>query len=200
MNDSFTTSESGMQSQSDGTLPPVPPVLLIPTPMNQLSKQAERRADLEYVDDCNGEMSVIFRPTCNSYAMMMPFPFFCVGCCTSISSNITFHDSSQTLTISTCPGLCFIAQKTEVVEYHQVANIGFIRSNRSQGKGGLQLYWPSIILKDERRIYIGDMETLAAEILGRQTLQAKILAMHAYLFGRGNPHYTKPSIGELTLQ
>jgi hypothetical protein len=173
---------------------------LTPTPLNQLIPSSREggsnNSACSYASNENGQLRVESRPTCVMIVFMMPYPFFFMGCCYSVSSNVMFDDVSQTLSIESWPGFmqCLVKTKSHI-EYSQVGNLALeetcCQSNRQM------MYYPLIVLKDGTKLYISDCGVLDYSPDG---VQSKVLALHHFLFGRNNPMYAPPSVAELIIR
>jgi len=165
---------------------------LQPTPINELippSKTTAGSAAFEYNADSNGKLKIEERPGCVSICFMIPYPFFCGGCCYAVSCDLIFDDSSQTFNITSWPGfLCCFAKSRSHIEYTHIGNFALEESccmlNRST------MYFPMIVLKDGTKLYIGDSELL-------RNVGPKLLALHRFIFGRSNPNYVVPDVKTL---
>lgn len=168
-------------------------VVLRPTPVNELIPPSRvENQEIPYSTDVNGQLRIESRPGCLSIIFMLPYPFFCGGCCYSVSSNIVFNDSTQTFNIETWPGYlwCFVKSRSHV-EYSQIGNVALEESCCQQNNRSV--FFPLIVLKDGTKFYIGDSDSMSS-------VQHKVLALHHFLFGRSDPNYVPPDPSSLIIR
>lgn len=163
------------------------PNSLAPVPMTQLfPTEPVGNVVGIYQLDANGELRVHITPGCLFALLMLPYPFFCMGCCLSVTADLVFEDRSQTLLITTAWGYtgCFPGCKTKLsFSYDDVGNVGFISMNMRIRQSAQ--YRPVLVMKDGRLFTF-------ARTGSEKDIEANVLGMHHFLFGRGKPDYQTP--------
>lgn len=148
-----------------------------------------------YEADSDGQLMIRSRPNCVMTCFMCPFPFFCLGCCTSSSTNAEFDDRSQHITWTRWPGHCCCCRSRAHIPYADVANVVFQSTNMSFNDE--LAYEIAIATKtgpEQRyRYVISEPQVQNSEHV------AKLLGIHRFLFGRAHPEqYRPPSVHSIT--
>lgn len=80
------------------------------TPQNyQTNRIINRQNQVKYEDIPPPQPLETFEltPNCMSICFMLPFPFFCLGCCTSQTAKFRFDNNNRILHIKSYCGYCF---------------------------------------------------------------------------------------------
>jgi len=142
--------------------------------------------------DGKGRALLRIRPDPIMRLFMCPFPFMCIGCCLSESSNIDFDDVTETVSVNTYCGYCFCCAGTRVLPYGGIGNITMKASNLSIN--GQQAYKLCFVLKNGERIEFGGSR-LPSDV------RPQLFAIHYHLYGRAEPDaYRAPSPFALTIR
>lgn len=62
-------------------------------------------------------------PNCMSICFMMPFPFFCIGCCLSQSVKFMFDNTNRILNIKSYCGYCLCCGDKAEIPYHEIIDL-----------------------------------------------------------------------------
>ena len=54
---------------------------------------------------------------------MLPFPFFCIGCCTSQTTKLNFNNSTHILTVKEYCGYCLCCASNAVIDYANIYGV-----------------------------------------------------------------------------
>lgn len=131
----------------------------------------------------NGILQLETKPSGLEIFMMLPFPFFCTGCCFSLTSQFTFNDNTQKLHYWSYPGYLSFIRKDRIIDYQDIGNVCYYRTNVAVDE--VWLYQPALMLKSGELLRFGaknyDIE-----------ITRDVLGLHYFLFGRNNPAYEKP--------
>jgi len=155
-----------------------------------------------------GRLLLNKRTECEAYAFMLPFPFFCFGCCLNSARcvDITFDDRNQTVKVTEWYPYSCLCPKVITYEYAQIANIGFITtvSSNSSSSGGSssshshytgtssRLYRPMLVMLD------GSKYDAHNPISTLPETKDFVLKLHGFVFGRG-PNASSYEVPELNL-
>lgn len=58
-----------------------------------------------------------------SICFMMPFPFFCIGCCISQTTKFNFDNNNRSLIVKTYCGYCCCLASTLNIPYDEILNV-----------------------------------------------------------------------------
>ena len=151
----------------------------------------KNRKLLSLAPDRNGLVVIETPLPLFAYAFMLPFPFFCMGCCMFQQSRIVLDDNAQTVDVRLrrghLPGV-----KHHTLAYQDIGNLAIIPT--STVVNGSRMHKMEIILRDGSRIPTG---RLASE----EDSLAFCLAVHRFLFGRNiQGDYVEPTLNDLLLR
>lgn len=150
-------------------------------PLRRAAKRCADRRRKKRVDVDTSALQAVF---------MLPFPFFCLGCWLSETSAVVFDDATRTVTAEGYPGYCFFLKSKNQFNYDAIANVALVRTNIR--KNNVATFRMALLLRDGRQITLSGPEYL-------DDIGSTALAVHRFLFGRGNPYYRPPGIFELLL-
>ena len=137
-----------------------------------------------------GRIELHASPSCLETVSMLPFPFFCLGCFISRTADIVFDDETKSVTFSGNPGYLFCLKKSETISYDSIGNVALVLG--SYTINDVKTFELTLLLKDGRRIPMTGPQFATV-------LEPKALALHRFLFARGNPMYRTPILLELVL-
>jgi hypothetical protein len=142
-----------------------------------------RRPLLRQVGD--GRFSVESPLPCYAYLFMIPFPFFCLGCCIFGASSITFDDTTLEVTAKRWKGVFSCCPKEQrVISYRSIANVVIFLTNMSVNRV-TQQGWG--LLLTDGSVFKGDASGSSPAVT-----QEHALEVHRFIFGRANPDYRPP--------
>lgn len=148
-----------------------------------------------YMVDKNNTLRIHCSPTAVETLLMLPVPFFFLGCVMSSTTDVVFRDEAKTVTVRYSRGHfylipCFRSYYT--FNYHDIASVGYVFSSvKRTPKGNVHLYRPVLIMKNVQIFHFGYPGILA-------DIEHLVFGMHFFVFGRNNKDkYTRPSIETL---
>lgn len=156
--------------------PPQPPPTTSQSPPPTLSRKQK-----------NGKLYINARPSACDMFLMLP-PCLFLGCCFAVSANVVFDDNTSSVYISNWPGLlCFPpCQKSEVIPYTEIANIGMQHTGGREGSDGhAQLIYDVMLVTRSGKLWRVGARGFSAEV------SAQVEDLHYHVFGRNNPKYTR---------
>jgi len=170
---------------------PTPPYSGGPVPMNQLVANSDfaiqaPQFENEFVLLGTGIYTARNLPSGPQLAFYLPC-MLCLGCCIFSSSDLTFDDNTRTVRIKTWSGHLHIfgsgCVSERMIEYEQIGNIGWFRTNLSQGshRSPTFFYEIMVVLRNGQMIRTGRGE------FGTLRICALVLVWHRFVFGRQNP-------------
>jgi len=188
----------------DEKAPPVPPPHAAyvesggsqqPVPMNQLLRNSPlQRATEEFLDEFpqqgginSGKYRRFSVPECPMTLFYLPFPFCCAGCWLFKSAELTFDDDSRTLRANTWNGHCHLfgsgCVDSQLIEYEQIGNVGYRRTNLQTGNKYHPTFYYEIVLVLKGGQIVGSGRTE----LGVTSSKILVLVWHKFVFGRRDP-------------
>ena len=99
-----------------------------PVPIEMLRPQADLPAT-SFAAGADGTLVVKVEPAWPYIIFMMPFPFFCMGCCMSSTVWLTFDTNARTLHVKSCPGYCYCCSTERLLSYSDIGNIDIMPTN-----------------------------------------------------------------------
>jgi len=159
---------------------------LVPVPLNNF--QSPALANFLQLEE-DGRCHIRTRLPCFAYVFMLPFPFFCLGCCIFGASDFSFDDNERVLYAKTWRGV-FSCGEPRRIPYTDIANVGIL-STSTRVNGIPQRSW-GIVLRDGTIVQSGYSGS-------HYSTAQRALALHAFLFGRNNPAYIPPNSASLAL-
>eukprot|EP01039_Chlorochromonas_danica_P006123 gene6122-6741_t len=171
---------------------------LTPTPINEIIPQnnnpSSSSSSVNYdYDPATGQLHLYLGPDCTETIFMLPFPFLCMGCCLSATCDWVFQEREQQVVIRYAWGHLYLLPCLRSVHrysYQDIANVGYYCCH-ARVNGVLQ-YRPVVLMKD------GQYFPFAAKD-NERGLRQHVLAMHFFLFGRGNADYRPPAYETLKI-
>lgn len=99
------------------------------------------------------DVTIIENPLpCMAYAFMLPFPFFCFGCCMYGASNIEINRKTRIVTITSWKGVFTSCKKVREVPFDDIQCFGFHNDGCPTSVNGLIMFDCVLLLKDGTRI------------------------------------------------
>jgi hypothetical protein len=138
-----------------------------------------------------GRFSVDESLPCLAYVFMLPFPFFCMGCCIFGASKFTFDDTTMEVTAKRWDGLFEHCAKIDVTPYLSIANVVIFGTN-VRVNHVRQMAW-GLLLTD------GSVISASKAGFAPQEATERALEIHYHLFGRANPDYQAPNPASLVV-
>lgn len=126
---------------------------------------------------------------CYAYIFMLPFPFFCMGCCMFKASYISFDMERKTFTSRVWSGVFQACAEEKVVPFSAIANVATC-STSMRVNGVTQRTW-GILLRSGEFVKTGSMA-------GMTDTTRRAQEVHQLLFGNA-PNYRVPSASEMVL-
>ncbi len=135
-----------------------------------------------YKTDESGKIFLDIYPSCSDTIFMLPFPFFCMGCCMSSTVHLTMDYQERSLSYSEASGHFYIfpcCRRECRYSFDDIQRVGYISTGVKVNK--ILMYKPVITLSDGRSVAF-------APTGSESEIQLSVMAMHYYVYGRGNPN------------
>jgi hypothetical protein len=132
-----------------------------------------------------GRFTIVTPLPCWAYVFMIPFPFFCMGCCLFGGSSATFDDTTLEVTAKRWKGVFSCCPKEQrVIPYRSIANVVIFHTNVSVNRV-TQMGW-GLLLTDGSVFKVNSSGSFPG------VTERHALEVHAFIFGRANPNYRPP--------
>ena len=167
---------------------------LVPVPLSHFrqtpsSSSAPRSTRGRLVRQDDGTYVIDTPIPCFAYLFMLPFPFFCMGCCLFKASYISFDMERQTMTSRVWSGVFQACASERVVPFSAIANVATC-STSTRVNGIAQRTW-FIVLRSGELVKTGSMAGIVDTTRRAQEV-------HQLLFGNA-PNYRVPSASEMVM-
>jgi len=142
--------------------------------------------------DQHGRLEVKTRPDCMMKCFMIPFPFLCIGCCMSESSNLVFDDRKQQVSVNSYSGYCWCCGQGRDIRYDEIANV--VAKSSNMRINNRPAYSVCFLLRS------GDTVRIRGAAL-MEDIEPTLFSIHRFLFGRGDPQaYQPPSVYSILMR
>eukprot|EP01039_Chlorochromonas_danica_P010095 gene10094-11175_t len=181
-----TEYDSRQQQLRVNTLTPVPIQEILAESNKGRSQVRTFTIESYYQVNREGQLHLHVMPNCMETFLMLPFPFFCLGCCFSYTTDLLFDDDPQLVHIRYSWGHFYLfpcLQSRSTWSYDDIGNIGYYHNGVEQD--GVLMYCASLIMKNGKIFPFAPPMPLS-------DVHNRTLAMHYFIFGRNSPNYSQP--------
>jgi len=158
-----------------------------PVPISELVPKSAFHS--KFTPDENGIVAVETPLPSLAYLFMLPFPFFCMGCCLFRQSKLVFDENTRLIKVTVRKGACPCStQKT--FSYNDIGNVAVVRT--TVRIDGVRMHETLILLRDSTKIRTGRLES-------KEGAFAFAKEIHHFIFGRSDNNYIPPTMSDLLL-
>ena len=135
-------------------------------------KQAQKAMNAKLLP-VGGKLHLRLRPSAESTCVMAVVGpmLLCLPCFLDVSSDVTFDDHSEQVTVRSWPGYLRCLQRTRRFAYREIANVVIIRTHQSRGsqRSPRAVYQLCLVLRDRTEVClmldeIGGVKALAVQV------------------------------------
>ena len=169
-------------------LQPVPGNVLFPSPQTSESVSCccdGNTRDITHETDASGILQYKIRPDDDDWILMCP-PCLFIGCCLTVSANVTFDDNNHTVRISNWMGYMCIppCYSYATISYYDIANIGLLYTGIKEGTEPNEVpIYDVVLVTHKRKMWrVGNRGSKTAASNEASNLLK-------FVYGRNNPDY-----------